>query len=538
MRSDRSTRDVSPIIASADDPTGPVADPARFALWCAVAVMLWGIAAAWVYYLQDLTLSHYDAKAHLVVARRVIDSITPGWRQIGAVWLPLPHLLNLLPVQVDLLYRTGASGIAISILSMGLATYACAEMVLRATGSRAGAVLCSTLLAFNPNILYLQSTPMTEPLLIGLLMLSAMTLYGWAREGSTRWRRAAGWSLAAACLTRYEAWPFTAAVLTIAPLARRQAGGPARVVLRDVAMIAAYPAAAAALFVINSKLSIGKWFVTGGFYVPDPTLQGRLFGVTGAIGWGTRQLGSTMLLVAAVAGAAAVVARVLRDRRLASLLVPLTLVAVTALPWYAFFQGHPFRIRYMVPAVAAAIAAAGLGIGLLPRRVQLPAASIVLLGVLASVRPFDPRAAMVLEAQWDRPNSRGRQHVTVCLRGETPRPTVMASMGSLAHYMHELSHAGFGIRDFLHEGNGDIWAAALNGPARYVDWVLIEERARGGDMLYRRAAADPRFLAGFDRVCAGGGVALYHNRDAGGRAGRAPSGGPDVRSESGKPPGK
>ena len=50
----------------------------------------------------------------------MIDSITPGWRQIGAVWLPLPHLLNLLPVQVDLLYRTGASG-TISILSMGLA---------------------------------------------------------------------------------------------------------------------------------------------------------------------------------------------------------------------------------------------------------------------------------------------------------------------------------------------------------------------------------------------------------------------------------
>ena len=104
--------------------------------------MAWGAVAAWVYHLQGLTLSHYDAKAHLVVARRVIDSITPGWQQIGAVWLPLPHLLNLLPVQVDALYRTGASGIAISILSMGLAAYASASMVLRATGSRAGAVLC------------------------------------------------------------------------------------------------------------------------------------------------------------------------------------------------------------------------------------------------------------------------------------------------------------------------------------------------------------------------------------------------------------
>src|SRR5262245_54892167 len=36
--------------------------------------------AAWVFYLHaGLVLSHYDAKAHLVVSRRVIDSLTPGW---------------------------------------------------------------------------------------------------------------------------------------------------------------------------------------------------------------------------------------------------------------------------------------------------------------------------------------------------------------------------------------------------------------------------------------------------------------------------
>ena len=99
---------------------------------------------------------------------------------------------------------------------------------------------------------------------------------------------------------------------------------------------------------------------------------------------------------------------------------------------------------------------------------------------------------MVLEAQWDRPNSRARQDVTACLPRATPRPTIMASMGSLAHYMQELSQAGFAIRDFLHEGNGDIWLAALNGPARYVGWMLIEERAEGGDMLNQRAAEDPR----------------------------------------------
>src|SRR4030095_14436873 len=73
-------------------------------------------SAAWVvFFQQGLVLSHYDAKAHLVVARRVFDNLTPGWQQIGAVWLPLPHLLDLLPVQVDLFYRTGLFASMVSI---------------------------------------------------------------------------------------------------------------------------------------------------------------------------------------------------------------------------------------------------------------------------------------------------------------------------------------------------------------------------------------------------------------------------------------
>lgn len=62
----------------------------------ALALMI-GVTAAATYCAQGLTLSHYDAKAHLVVARRIVDSLQPGWMQIGAVWLPLPHLLNSVP---------------------------------------------------------------------------------------------------------------------------------------------------------------------------------------------------------------------------------------------------------------------------------------------------------------------------------------------------------------------------------------------------------------------------------------------------------
>jgi hypothetical protein len=90
----------------------------------------------------------------------------------------------------------------------------------------------------------------------------------------------------------------------------------------------------------------------------------------------------------------------------------------------------------------------------------------------------------------------------------------MASMGSLGHYMQSASASGFAIRDFLHEGNGDIWIAALDDPRPFADWILIEEKAEGGDMLARLSRERPAFLAGYARVCEDAGLALY-KRDQG-----------------------
>src|SRR5580765_5456409 len=171
-----------------------------------------GTAVAIHYHALGLTLTHYDARAHLVVARRIFDSITPGWQQVGAVWLPLPHLLNALPVQVDFFYRTGFFAIGISILSLAVATGSVAWIVARLTDSNAAAVIAAFVFALNPNVLYLQSTPMTEPLLMALTLASVALLMAWCEEMSVRpWH--VGVAFALACMTRYEAWPVTAAAL-------------------------------------------------------------------------------------------------------------------------------------------------------------------------------------------------------------------------------------------------------------------------------------------------------------------------------------
>jgi hypothetical protein len=158
--------------------------------------------------------------------------------------------------------------------------------------------------------------------------------------------------------------------------------------------------------------------------------------------------------------------------------------------------------------------AVGLGAfaGLARGRLRAAAAGAVWAALLLGPRPLAPDAPMVLEAQWDVPNRVARQAVTRYLTAHWDGGIVMVSMGSLAHYMQELSAADFQIADFLHEGNGELWEAALDAPGDHVAWLLVEERAEGGDVLAQRARAHPRYLADFDRVAEGGGVALYRRR--------------------------
>ncbi|MBM3780658.1 MAG: hypothetical protein FJW29_03120 [Acidobacteria bacterium] len=465
------------------------------------------------YLAAHLTLAHYDAKAHLVVARRVLDSLTPGADQIGAVWLPLPHVLQVLPVQVDWNYRTGATAIAVSLLSLVLSAAAASATVRHLTGSMTGAMAAAVLLVWNANLLYLHATPMTEPLLFATVMMAAWHLTVWATGDTGAHPRAAGAWMVAACLTRYEAWPVTGALVTAAVYARWRRGDPLSQALWSFASLAAYPIGTALLFACWSRYSIGEWFVTGGFYVPDATLQGQPAVVAHKIREGTEQLSSAWFVQVALVSAALVGLTGLLSRTRAALLVPLGLAAAVLLPLSAYLSGHPFRMRYELPLVVAGAVVTGLAVGLL-RWAAPVAATMLIAATLWTTTPFAPDAPMVREAQLDRPNGEARRTVTACLARDYRGDIIFASMGSLAHYMHELSQISLSIRDFLHEGNHPMWDDAIvNGGAPYAGWMLVEEVAEGGDVIAARMRETPVFAARYTRVCEGGNVALYRRTE-------------------------
>src|ERR1700719_1321766 len=110
------------------------------------------MAAAIAYFHQSgSTLYSGDAEAHLDIARRIIDSRTPGWAQIGTTWLPLPHLLAIPLVRNDWLWHTGLAGAIASGISMTLAATFLFASVHRVFSSETAAAAAWAVFLLNPN---------------------------------------------------------------------------------------------------------------------------------------------------------------------------------------------------------------------------------------------------------------------------------------------------------------------------------------------------------------------------------------------------
>src|SRR4051812_5469321 len=144
----------------------------------AVFASLVSIASFLYFYSQDKILLYGDAVAHINIARRVFDSQFPGLSQLGTVWLPLPHLLMLPFIVNDKLWSSGAGGSLVSMVAyvvgaIGLAKIFWTSGLFSSNGTgnaRLSGWIAAIVYALNPNLLYLQSTAMTEPLGLALML--------------------------------------------------------------------------------------------------------------------------------------------------------------------------------------------------------------------------------------------------------------------------------------------------------------------------------------------------------------------------------
>jgi len=479
--------------ASRQDSAATVVEPIltlRTALPPALVILAVAAASLHFFYTRGLINLYGDAIAHMEGARRLSDSLTPGWAELGSSWLPLYHLL-VAPLAVnDHLWRTGLGGGLVSGAAFAIAAWFVfrlgAEMnrnVAAGWVALVGFLLCANMLA-------VASTPLTEPLNIMWAVLVVWGLFRFHQTGSLTTLAAAAIAALFGALTRYDGWyliPFAALFVLLA--GRRGLGQR----IRDTLVFGALAAAGPVLWVLHDWHRYGNplEFYNGPYsakaiYAHQLLNTGFRYPTEGSFVLSTRYyiedaklvIGAVSLELAVLGFAVWTVDACERPRRAAALLflVPLVFyvqsMASAAVPIYlpTLFPHTYYNLRYgleMLPAVAlfpSFLISARLARA---RRLLATAAVIAILAIqfAASIRGGADNIGNVQESLQNTPcRVRSEQLLTELLRKNYKGGIILTANGKHPCVMPSLD---IPYRQTLTELNRRYWDMLPLGPAEW-----------------------------------------------------------------------
>ena len=245
----------------------PAPDHARdYVAW--LVGLIAAVASVVAYVITDrlgAVLLFEDSISHMEIARRVLDSTTPGLAQLGAVWLPLPHLVIMPLVWDNTFYYDGFAGSLPSMIAFVAMAVLMYRLVKDLTGLKFAGIVASTVLIFNINMLYMQSTPMTEALLYCFITAMIFYVQRWAASGRYQYLVLGGVASLLATLTRYESWPVLAClILAVVLIARQRAAliapGIRRASVMDHSIV----------YIVIGSLGISAWALWNWAIVKNP----------------------------------------------------------------------------------------------------------------------------------------------------------------------------------------------------------------------------------------------------------------------------
>lgn len=178
----------------------------RASLFVFIILSLISIGSFIYYYNNTLGLAYNDARSHLDIGRRVVENLKPGLAQLGSVWLPLTHLLMVPTIWNDFMWHSGLSGAIQSMISF-VATGLLIYFFLKKLGvDLFGRLVGVLVFALNINILYMQSTAMTELLLLATMTAGVYELMNWYKSEELFRLIKAGFWVMLSTLIRYDGW--------------------------------------------------------------------------------------------------------------------------------------------------------------------------------------------------------------------------------------------------------------------------------------------------------------------------------------------
>lgn len=503
---------------STTKPPAPERNPrAALAVWSAIVAT--AAASLYVFYSRGLTNLYGDGIAHMEGARRLFDSLTPGYAEIGTVWLPLYHLLAAPLAVNNFLWRSGLGGSLISEAAFALAAWFVYRLALEMNRSRAAGWVALAIFLFCPSMMYLASTPLTEPLTLLWAVLTVYGLFRYQANGSTR--ALVGAAAAALCgtLTRYDGWfllPFTAVFVF---LARRE---NVRQRWRHAAIFSLISGLGPALWLLHNAVRFGNplEFYNGPFsaqaiYARQIATTGFHYPTDGSLLISARYyLADLALIIGPWVLELAVLGMVVwaleareRGRRSAALLFLVPFVfyvqsmahAAVALYLPTLFPHTYYNLRYgieMLPAIA--IFPSFLVTAKTPARWRTVLVTVILCVVLAQFGSDLVRGArelpVVKESILNTPcRSPAQQELIAFFRQHYDGGEILTALGKWPCVWPAL---GIPFRHTISEENRKIWKQLPADPGKWVVWIIRGE----GDTVDALMRAYPKAFNRFTLV--------------------------------------
>jgi len=486
----------------------------RLLAWLATCVSVFSFL---FYFRNGDVLLYGDAVAHINIARRVFDSMTPGLLQLGTVWLPLPHLLMMPFLISNEMWQRGAGGSIPSMVAYVFGVVGMFRLIRGAlsrgsgtdAGARVAAWIAVLVYAANPNLIYMQATAMGESLYLAFFLWAMVYFSEWSRGERKPWVKC-GLCVAAACLTRYDGWLLAAtmaAVVILRTSLRRESGSRSRhaeVTKAAVARFVLLAFAAPALWlgyngiVYRNPLEFengpysaraiekrtqasgnpghpgsGNPMVAGMYFVKsaesnlaDSTWLGRLWVVFAAASLAAGVRASRPITTTTTKGTDR--ATLIPQPTLLLLLLPLPFYSVSiaygGVPifvpaWWPFTHYNDRYGLQMLPAFAAALAVMiyfAMRQESWPHRLRLAAAASILAFAAVSYASIWRAGPICLKEAEINMGTRNQLEAQLAkwLRELPPDSTLLMYLGD---HVGALEQAGIPLRHVINEGNHRVW---------------------------------------------------------------------------------
>lgn len=485
----------------------------------AITAARWSLAHGYVLY-------DGDAEAHFNIARRILDSRTPGPEQIGTGWLPLTHILLIPFIMHADWWHTGLAGTIPTSACFALAAIFLFAAAQRAFHSRPAAFAAMLVFLLNPNMLFLSTAPMTEPVFaasVSALLFATL----WFRDSQSIWALLlAAAASNAASLTRYEGWfliPFAALYLLIVAKNKWLA-----ILFGALASLAPLAWAAHNRFYSGDALEFyhGQWSALG---IYRRQLARGMVPYPGDHDWrkALEYYSTAVQLVvglpALILGAAGIFTALWKRAWWPVLLLflsPLFYVismhsSGTPIFVPSLYPHSWYNTRYALAALPLAALCAGSLVLLVPRKLRWPA-MIVVAAIPAVAWTLHPESICWKETEV---NSAARRQWTAeaasfLAAHYRSGDGVIFPFGDMTGVLRE---AGIPLRESLHDGNGAAFNMALDRPDLFLQprWALAFSGDRIATAILRGDKRGPHYELVATVIVKGAPVVEIYHRERG-----------------------